>query len=88
MSAPDNPRYAYVHAIALHSTGRRREAMAVLTDANARHPYNPDILGALVSFAREQGATSDALGYARQLLEVLPEDPDISHLVRELERGR
>ncbi|TXL70581.1 tetratricopeptide repeat protein [Vineibacter terrae] len=85
-SAPDNPRHAYVYAIALHSAGRRQEAMAILTDADARHPYDPDILGALVSLAREQGAVGDALRYARLLLEVLPDDPGVSRLVRELER--
>ncbi len=86
-TAPDNPRHAYVYAIALHSAGRRREAMAVLISANARHPYNPDILGALVSFAREHGSRGEALGYARQLLEALPDDPGVTRLVRELERG-
>jgi predicted CXXCH cytochrome family protein len=84
----DNPRYAYVYAIGLHSAGRPSEAVAVLRAANARHPDNPDILGALISLARERGATSDALAYARQLAEVLPDDSNVSRLVRELERAR
>ncbi len=84
----ENARYAYVYAIALHSAGRRSEAEAVLTAADARHPDNPEILGALVSMARERGAIDEALSYARRLSAILPDDPEVKRLVRELERGR
>ena len=36
--APDNPRYAYVYAVALHSADRTDEALAYIDDALARFP--------------------------------------------------
>ncbi|WP_287649103.1 tetratricopeptide repeat protein [Accumulibacter sp.] len=47
--APDNPRFLYVEAIALHSAGRRGEALALLHRANQRHPGNIEILAALTA---------------------------------------
>ena len=49
--APDNPRFLYVEAIALHGAGRRSEALTLLRRADQRHPGNPDIRAALHSFA-------------------------------------
>ncbi len=86
--APDRARYAYVWAVALHSAGRRQEAIAALRDADRRHPYDLDLLGALVSFEREAGDTRAALGHARKLAEALPDDPQVKALVAELARGR
>ena len=53
--APDSARYVYVYAVGLHSAGRRGEALSVLRAAEARHPYDLEILGALVSMNREAG---------------------------------
>ena len=53
--APENDRYAYVYAIGLNSAGKQREAMTILKAANARQPYNLDILSALISIHREMG---------------------------------
>lgn len=86
--APERARYAYVWAVALHSTGRGQEAIAALRDADRRHPYDVDILGALVSYEREAGDTRAALGHARKLAEALPDDPQLKALVAELARGR
>jgi len=86
--APDNARYGYVRAVALHSAGRRSEALAVLRDADARHPYDLEILSALVSLNREAGDTKGALPYARKLAEALPGDPNVKRLMDELERAR
>lgn len=38
--APDNPRYAFVYAVALHDTGHPARARAVLDAAIARHPQD------------------------------------------------
>ncbi len=86
--APDNARYSYVHAVGLHSTDRRGEALAVLRSADARHPYDLEILSALVSMNREAGHAKAALPYARKLAEILPGDPNVKRLVDELERAR
>jgi len=85
--APDNARYGFVYAVGLHSAGRRGEALSVLRAAEARHPYDLEILGALVSLNREAGKPKDALPYARKIAEVLPDDPGVQRLIAELERS-
>jgi Flp pilus assembly protein TadD len=85
--APESARYAYVYAIGLHSAGKRDAALAALRAADARHPYDLDILGALVSINREAGNAKAALPYARKLAEILPDDPGMKRLVAELERS-
>lgn len=56
--APDDPRYAYVYAVALHDTGKPDEARRVLEHAAGRMPGNAEILSALASYARERGDTA------------------------------
>jgi predicted CXXCH cytochrome family protein len=85
--APESARYSYVYAIGLHSAGKRDVAISSLRAADARHPYDLDILGALVSMIREAGKPQDALPYARKIAEVLPEDRGVQQLVAELERA-
>jgi len=85
--APDNARYSYVYGVGLHSADRRGEALSVLRAAEARHPYDLDILGTLVSMTREAGQPRDALPYARRIAEVLPDDPGVKQLITELERA-
>ncbi len=82
--APNNPRYAYVYAIGLHAAGRRGDALAVLREADARHPYNLEILNALISVNREAGDAKAALVYARKFAEILPDDAGVKRLVDEL----
>jgi tetratricopeptide (TPR) repeat protein len=85
--APESARYAYVYAIGLYSAEKRDAAMSSLRTADARHPYDLDILGALVSMHREAGKPKDALPYARKIAEILPDDPGVQQLVAELERS-
>ena len=83
--APDNARYAYVYAVGLNSAGKRPEALAVLRAADQRHPYDLEILSALVSMNREAGDVRAARVYANKIAEVLPNDPAVKRLVTELE---
>ena len=69
---PDQPRYAYVYAVGLHSAGRAGEAMAALKENLARHPVDRDTLLALISFSRDAGDVSTALEYAEQLAKIDP----------------
>ena len=85
--APDNARYAYVYAVGLNSAGKRTEVLAVLRAADQRHPYNLEILSALISVHREASNIRDALAYARKLAEVLPEDPGVKRLLSELDQA-
>ncbi|TAK62713.1 MAG: tetratricopeptide repeat protein [Methylobacter sp.] len=83
--APDNARYAYVYAVGLHSAGKQHEAQAVLKAADARRPYDLDILSMLISMQREAGDAKAALIYARKAAEALPGDAEVKQLVEELE---
>lgn len=47
---PANPRYVYIYGVALHSTGKRQEAINILQEANRRFPENRDILNALMTY--------------------------------------
>ena len=67
-----NPRYIYVYAVALNSTGKPEQAILVLQGAHNQHPNNPDILSALVAFHRDKGNQEAARSYAEKLRSVLP----------------
>src|SRR5262245_10198248 len=53
--APDNARYAYVHAIALREAGNLTASLNVLEKAQARHPTERALLSALVEFNQQAG---------------------------------
>jgi len=82
---PDEARYIYVYAVALHSVGRGAEATKVLTDGLVRHSGNRDILLALMTFSRDAGDLGSALDYARRLAKITPEDRDIANLIEILQ---
>jgi tetratricopeptide (TPR) repeat protein len=65
-----DPRYAYVYGVALHDTGKVREAVAILESTLAQHPYDADLLSALESYARESGDGFKAQRYAQRLREL------------------
>ena len=67
---PGDARFAYVYAVALHSTGEAKAAIARLETALAAHPDDRDILQALVSFHGEQGEAVEARKYAARLQEL------------------
>jgi len=81
---PDTARYAYVYAVALQSAGRLDEALGVLAQASERHPGDTEILLALATFNRDAGRREQALDYARRLQALLPGNPSVANLVREL----
>jgi predicted CXXCH cytochrome family protein len=83
---PDVARYAYVHAIALHETGDVRGAIGVLARAHERHPASRDVLVALAQYEAEAGHREAAVGWARRLVALSPEDPEARRLLERLER--
>jgi Flp pilus assembly protein TadD len=83
---PDQARYDYVYAVALHSAGRNSEAMKVLKDGSARHPANRDLLLALVTFSRDAGDVVSALEYAERLAGLAPDDRNLANFVEDLRR--
>lgn len=85
--APANARYAYVYAVALHSSGDRDGAIKALRQTDASHPYDADVLGALVAILIERGAPGDheeAIACARRLAEAFPDDPGVRELFNSL----
>jgi predicted CXXCH cytochrome family protein len=83
---PDRARYAYVYGVALHSAGRVEQAMTVLKANVARHPEDIDTLSALLAFSRRTGDHAAALEFAQRLNHIVPNDPGLVLLIRDLQR--
>jgi tetratricopeptide (TPR) repeat protein len=81
---PDRSRYAYVYAVALHSSGQIDESMKILKERLAQHPDDRETLLALVTFSRDAGDVGAALEYAKQLSHISPNDRDLSRLIDDL----
>ena len=64
---PGNARFAYVYAVALHSTGKGDAAIGKLEKTLVTHPDDQDILQALASFHQERGRIESAKKYADRL---------------------
>ena len=64
---PGNARFAYVYAVALHSTGKSDLAIAKLKRELVVHPNDRDILGALASYHQARGDGAEAAKYAARL---------------------
>ncbi len=82
---PDNSRYSYVYAVALNSTGHTDGAIAVLQQAHQRRPADRQVLMGLISFERDKGNWRPAITYARQLVQLAPDDPDAKAMLAELQ---
>ena len=70
MLEPGNARFAYVYAVALHSTGKADAAIARLERALVAHPNDRNILEALASFQEARGESAAAKRYAERLKKV------------------
>jgi Flp pilus assembly protein TadD len=81
---PGRSRYAYVYAVALHSSGRVDEALKILKENLARHPDDHDTLSTLVTFSRDSGNIGAALEYADQLARLAPNDRQLNRLIDDL----
>jgi tetratricopeptide (TPR) repeat protein len=81
--APGNPRYAYVYAVALRSEDRAR-ATPALEETHARHPGDREVLQTLALYLEEDGEIDKAIGYARKLLDLDPEDRGAQGLLERL----
>jgi predicted CXXCH cytochrome family protein len=64
---PENPRYAYVYAVALGSLGQQPKALTVLEQAQQRFTGDRDILTALVQFSAQSGDRAAATRWAEKL---------------------
>lgn len=84
--APDVVRFSYVLAVALHDTGDRATAMTVLNAALARHPYDRELLLALITYEAEAGLFKSALERAKLLGQLEPKSPQVAELLASLRR--
>ena len=87
--APDDARFAWVHAVALASTGQPAAARRALDALLARHPWHDGALASLV----EVSLRLDDRGAARRALDRLAalrpaDDPEVAALRRALETVR
>jgi Flp pilus assembly protein TadD len=84
--APDDVRHAYVLGIGLNSFGDPDQALRILDEAHRRRPGDRDLLLALATISRDAGRREQALGYARKLAELSPEDAGVRRLLQDLQR--
>jgi len=68
----DNPRYAYVYAVALDSVGQRPKAVAVLEHAQQRFTGDRDMVTALLQWAAQSGDRDAAAHWAQRLHDIDP----------------
>ena len=83
--APEQSRYAFVYGVALHDLGDRERALGVLERAHDRAPSDVEILTALVSYYHQEGDRVKTLEYAKKLIALQPESPELSQLIEQIE---
>jgi len=83
---PENARFSYVLAVALHDTGKKAEAAATLRDALARHPYDRDLLLAMISYDAEAEMFESGLERAELLAQLEPDNPQVAQLLESLRK--
>ena len=64
---PENPRHAYVYALALQRAGEVQSAITILKTGRERHPQDRDLLTALYTMSRDAGDAEGAREYERVL---------------------
>lgn len=84
--APEEARFVFVYGVALHDTGQAPAARRVLADAARRHPGDPSILDALVSYSLEAGDRAAARQWAERLATAMPGDADVARRLEDLRR--
>jgi tetratricopeptide (TPR) repeat protein len=85
--APEAPRFAYVAGIALHDTGKLREASEMLEAALSEHPYDREILYAVITYEGQAGQLESALSRASLLHELEPENQQVDQLIATLRQS-
>ncbi|MBB1087242.1 cytochrome C [Lysobacter sp. SG-8] len=84
-AAPGNARYAYVHAVAVHSQSGAAAAIPLLDRALDVAPNDPELLFARTSYALETGDTAAARRHAERFRAAAPDDPRSAQLAQVLD---
>lgn len=82
--APDNVRFIYIYAIALNGQGQSEAAIKELRRALKYSANNRDILLALVTINRDSGDNKNAKVFAKQLVDLFPNDKALRSLYNSL----
>jgi len=82
---PSNVSYSYVYAVALNSTGQPDRAIAILEQAHQRRPADRRVLEGLIAFERDKGNLPSAIDYAKQLVQLTPDDPNAKAMLAQLQ---
>ena len=80
-----NARFAYVYAVALNDSGDAKGALKELERALEHHPNDRDLLSGLAMYAAKAGQRDPALGYAKRLIALDPENPEYAQLAARIE---
>ena len=86
--APEQPHYVYVHAVAVQTAGDAAGAVALLDDGLVRYPADRELLFGAATFSRDLGDRDRAIGYARRLVDLDPNEPQAARFLRDLESQR
>ncbi|HML29975.1 MAG TPA: tetratricopeptide repeat protein [Hyphomicrobium sp.] len=84
--ASGDPHLSYVLAVALHDTGKTKDAIDTLKSELARSPYDREILWGLASYEAEAGDLRSAIDRLVLLSELEPELPSVSEALAALRR--
>jgi predicted CXXCH cytochrome family protein len=84
--SPDEPRFSYVWAVALHDGGMPAKAIAVLRNALARHPYDRDLLWVRTRYEIEANNIATARETAELLSRLEPQNQEVRRLLHALQR--
>lgn len=79
--APEDPRFAFVHAVALNDSGQASVAASVLEQAIQRHPGDFDLRSFYVNLLLDQGQKSAAHDQALVLQQMFPQDRRVEALL-------
>ena len=80
----EGTRHRFVYAIALHDLGKPEMALTELQKLQRKVPSDQDVLLALTNYSAEMGQREQALGYARQLLQLAPGNRGYQQLYQQL----
>jgi len=82
---PEFARYAFVYGVAVHDVEDPRRGLAILREALIHHPWDRELLQAVMSYSAERGDRPAALEAGRRLLQLAPDDPGLRQQVQALE---